>query len=122
MATEVTGIEATAAGAPVQWSRALWSAARSQVPATMVHIHPTAADTPLTAEDTAMNIVRPVPTAPTVAMAGFGGFFCGGGATFPGGGFSWFFFCAPPFCPGWFFWAPQRAHRPDCRYLGGGPR
>src|SRR4051794_41948376 len=92
MATEVTGIEATAAGAPVQWSRALWSAARSQVPATMVHIPPTAADTPLTAEDTAMNIVRPVPTAPTVAMAVFGGAFWGGAAFFGGGVIPGFFF------------------------------
>src|SRR5438270_9611379 len=84
MATEVTDIEATVAGAPARWLRALSWVARSQAPATMVHILPTAADTPLTAEDTAMNIVRPVPTAPTVAMAVMAATMRGG-ATIPAG-------------------------------------
>src|SRR3954471_11755580 len=84
MATEVTDLEATVAGAPAQWSRGRSSVARSQAPATMVHIPTTAADTPLTAEDTAMIIVRPVPTAPTEAMAAT----TRGGATIPAGRFA----------------------------------
>src|SRR3954454_23395058 len=87
MATEVTDLEATVAGAPAQWSRGRSSVGRSQAPATMVHIPTTAADTPLTAEDTAMIIVRPVPTAPTEAMAVMAAT-TRGGATIPAGRFA----------------------------------